>query len=67
MTEIILLGKDTGPSQLQRIMRSPQYRITRTEDADATLAAIDELEPDFVLCSGRIELTEDGKYVLVIN
>jgi hypothetical protein len=67
MTEIILLGRDTGSSPLKRIMKSPAYKITRTKNADDTQAAIDEINPDFVLCSGRIELTEHGKYVLVIN
>ena len=48
------------------LTRSPKFKINTLDEIDAADRLINKKNPDFVLCSGRIRVDEEGNYYLEI-
>ncbi len=62
---ILLLGPDGEENEtLKALEENPEFRLTRTSNPGKAARLVKKLEPDFVLCFGRIVQTPDGNFVL---
>ena len=66
MKEIILLGKLQNTTFMNYLTRSPKFKINTLDEIDTADRVINKKNPDFVLCSGRIRIDEEGNYYLEI-
>lgn len=68
MKEIVLLGNDQEESTvLKHLHNSSKYKVKRAQTLKKAEKIISSLNPDFVLCAGRINVDEEGKYILEIE
>lgn len=65
MKEIVLLGTHLEKS-LKFLSNATKYKIKQTDDLEEAAKAIVQLDPDFVLCSGKINVDGDGNYFIEI-
>ncbi len=66
LKEIILLGEYDGNSILRYVARSSKYRVRKAADFKAVEDLVKSCNPDFILCTGKIQMTPDGRYFLEI-
>ena len=62
---ILLLGPEGEENEtLKALEENPEFKLTRTSNPGKAARLVKKLEPDFVLCFGRIVQTPDGNFVL---
>lgn len=68
MKKIVLVGNDREESTvLKHLQSSSKYEIRKAKSLEKAEKIIGTLNPDFVLCSGKLNIDEEGNYVLEIN
>ena len=68
MKQIVLVGNDREESTvLKHLRNSSKYKIKKAESLEIAEEIIGDLNPDFVLCSGKINIDEEGNYILEID
>ena len=67
MKQILVVGDDSGDNAaLTDISRQHEYLITRTRNMNKALRIMKKKTPDYVICVGKIQQNEDGRYFLDI-
>lgn len=67
MKDIVFLGNlDRENSILKKILNSTKYKVKKTQNVYEAEKLINRLNPDFVLCSGKIRINSEGKYFIEI-
>lgn len=61
----MLLGNHLEES-LKFLLNATKYKIKQTNDLEEAAKAIVQLDPDFVLCSGKINIDAEGNYFIEI-
>ena len=68
MKEIVLVGNDREESPvLKHLHNSSKFKVKKASTFKKAEKIIASLNPDFVLCAGRINIDEEGNYVLEID
>ena len=68
MKEIVLVGNDREESTILKYLHnSPKFKVRKARTLKKAEKIIASLNPDFVLCAGRINIDEEGNYVLEID
>ena len=68
MKKIVLVGNDKEESPvLKHLHNSSKYKIKKAKNLEKAEKLIENLNPDFVLCAGKINIDEEGNYVLEID
>lgn len=68
MKDILLVGNDSEETTvLKHLHNSTKYKVKKTKSLKEAEKIIGSLNPDFVLCAGRINIDKEGKYVLEID
>ncbi len=68
LKEILLVGNDREESTvLKHLQNSSKFKIKRARTFKKAEKIIASLNPDFVLCAGKINIDEEGNYVLEID
>lgn len=68
LKEIVLVGNDSESSSvLKHIFNSSKYKIRKAKNFKKADKIISALNPDFVLCAGKITVDKEGQYVLKID
>jgi hypothetical protein len=66
--EILLVGKTNfSKSLLKLITQSARFKITQTLSPKKAEEMLEEDTPDYVLCTGTIQINSEGKYFLDIS
>ncbi len=65
LKEIVLLGNDNEESTiLQHLCNSSKYKVKKAKTLKKAEKIIGSLNPDFVLCAGKISVDAEGNYFL---
>ena len=68
MKQILLVGKTNfSKSLLKLIKQSSRFKITQTLNPKKAEKMLEEETPDYVLCTGTIQINSEGKYFLDIS
>ncbi len=68
MKKIVLVGNNKEESPLlKHLHNSSKYKIRKAKSLEKAEKIIENLNPDFVLCAGKINIDEEGNYVLQID
>jgi DNA-binding response OmpR family regulator len=65
--EIVIVGnEDEKNTLLETLTKSPKYKVKKAKSWKEAQRLIKKLNPDFVLCLGKIDKNAEGKYFLEI-
>ena len=68
LKKIVLVGNGREESTvLKHLHNSSKYKIRKAKSLEKAEKIIENLNPDFVLCAGKINIDEEGNYVLQID
>jgi len=66
--QILLVGRANLTKSLLKLFQpSSKYKITETQNLETAEQMVASGDPDFVLCTGTIQINDEGKYFLDIN
>jgi len=63
LKEIFLVGNGDS-DMLKKLQNSPHFKIQKTQNPQKAEKLIKKCDPDFVLCSGTIQIDRDGNYYI---
>jgi hypothetical protein len=63
----LLSDDSTNDPGLAKIKQMPKFDIFEAHTSKQAIKWLKRHSPDFVICAGKINLQEDGKYVLDLN
>ena len=65
MKEILLVGDiENENSNINDLFKNGDYNVRKVNNATKAIKLLKQNSPDFVLCTGRIQQTSDGRYFL---
>lgn|GEM_PF-1513024 len=65
MKEILLIGDGVkGKKLINDLMQQGNYKIRQANSPLKALKLLKQTSPDFLMCTGKIRQTMDGKYFL---
>jgi DNA-binding response OmpR family regulator len=68
LKEIVLVGNDKEESiVLKHLHNSSKFKVKKARTLEKAEKIIASINPDFVLCAGKINIDEEGNYVLEID
>jgi len=68
LKKIVLVGNEREESPLlKHLHNSSKYKIRKAKSLENAEKIIGTLNPDFVLCAGKININEEGNYFLEID
>ena len=68
LKEIVLVGADKEESPVLTYLHNPsKFKVKKARTLKKAAKIIASLNPDFVLCAGKINIDEEGNYVLEID
>lgn len=68
MKEILLIGNGLkGTKLISDLMKQGDYKIRQAKTPLKALQLLKQNSPDFLMCTGKIRQTIDGKYFLELE
>lgn len=68
MKDIVLIGNlAEEDSTLDMLFKRPDFRIYKTDRPLKAMKILKKCTPDFLMCTGKINQTSDGKFYLQLN
>ncbi|MDZ7340488.1 MAG: hypothetical protein ONB27_03955 [candidate division KSB1 bacterium] len=68
MKDILLIGTMKNDSAfIDDLLNQGDFKIRQAEDPSTALKLIKKNNPDYLICTGKIKETWDGKYFLEID
>lgn len=61
---LLLLDEDSDATALANLSELADVDLVKTKDTKHVLRLLRRHSPDFVLCTGRIQQKENGRYIL---
>ena len=68
MKEILLIGDNAKESSvIDDLTNHGDFKIRRTDSPATALKLLKKISPDYLMCTGKIRVTIDGKYFLELE
>lgn len=68
MKDILLIGEMKNDSSfIHDLLNEGDFKIRKADDPSTALKLIKKNNPDYLICTGKIKETRDGKFFLEIE